>query len=113
MWEARSGEPFRGYLFSARGEAISFRPMLDDSRHLTLRIPDELDDVAFHAEAVLRDRYQGNLSHPARINHQAVPLQGHGHARAGPGRIVGSHVLTEDVLGNRKLLLAFAHQVRL
>ena len=58
--------------------------MLDYPRDLTGRILDELDDVAFHAEAVLRHRDQGNLSHPARIDHQAVPFQSDQYRLAGP-----------------------------
>ena len=64
-----------GFLLPTRGGAIAFRPVLDDFGNRTLSILDELDDVAFHAEAVFRHRDQGNLSHPARIDHQAVPFQ--------------------------------------
>src|SRR5262245_29254913 len=43
-------------LLSLRSDSIRFRPMLDDSCDLALRILDELYDVAFHTEAVFRHR---------------------------------------------------------
>ena len=62
------------FLLSTRGDAVAFRPVLDDSGDRAACILKELDDVPFHAEAGLRHRDQLNFSHTTRIPSQVPAL---------------------------------------
>ena len=65
----------RAVLLFASGDAITFRPVLDDSGDRPICILAELDNVPFHAEAGFATSRSVNFSHAARIDHQMIPFQ--------------------------------------